>query len=320
MDDNYSSLDFQQFSNLLTSMAACGRMRYWRLLFRIFDDERQFRNCTAKPKDKRISIRPVPHDDPHEFAKSDSSDISSSSFSSSSYSKAAEFVRLCLNVRDENDKKSEKEMEEMLWELYHNRGFVCALMWLLRNADTKTIKQFADSYLGQGMAVYANVDIVVRRNDGLERMTGNIGRYIIFTRMGKDDVERLLKFTNQASTVYYLMFLISRCQQDCPTFVELRKNRDSFLELYRQVYDEPDSTLVYKYTNLLQREDKNGVKHAGRLHEIIFDIRKHLAYRFEDYDETFLPYAMTARQHLTVSADHIYFEGEARQLLNLEFV
>jgi hypothetical protein len=30
--------------------------------------------------------------------------------------------------------------------------------------------------------------------------------------------------------------------------------------------------------------------------------------------------AMTARQHLTVSADHIYFEGEARQLLNLEFV
>ena len=316
MDDNYSSLDFQQFSNILTSMAACGRMRYWRLLFRIFNDERQFRAEITIPSGKLISSSSVPHDDSHEFAKSDSSDISSSS----SVSKAAEFVDLCLKVRDENDKESEMELKEMLRELYDNKYFVFALMSLLRKADTDTIKQFADSYLGQGVTSYANVDIVVRRNDGLERMTGNIGRYIIYTRKGKDGEEKLLKFTNQASTVYYLMFLISRCQQDCPTFVELRKNRDSFLELYRQVYDEPDSTLVYKYTNLLQREDKNGVKHAGRLHEIIFDIRKHLAYRFEDYDETFLPYAMTARQHLTVSADHIYFEGEARQLLNLEFV
>ena len=314
MDENYSSLDFRQFSNILTSMAACGRMRYWRLLFRIFDDERQLRSCIAKPKGKRISISPVPHEDSHVFAKTDSSDISSY------YSKAAEFVLLCLNVRDENDKESEKELKEMLWDLYHNKNFVLALMSLLRKADTETIKQFADSYLGQGVTVYANVDIVVRRNDGLERMTGNIGRYIIYTRKGKDGEEKLLKFTNQASTVYYLMFLISRCQQDCPAFVELRKNRDSFLELYRQVYDEPDSTLVYKYTNLLIREDKNDVKHAGRLHEIIYDIRRHLVWRFDEYDETFLPYAMTARQHLTVSADHIHFEGEAQQLLNLKFV
>ena len=314
MDENFSSLDFRQFSNILTSMAACGRIRYWRLLFRIFDDERKLRNRIAIPGGMVISNRPVPHDDSHEFAKIDSSDISFS------FSKDAEFVKLCLNVRDENDKESEKELKEMLWELYHNKKFVAALMSLLRKADTETIKQFADSYLGQGMAVYANVDIVVKKNDGLERMTGNIGRYIIYTRKGKDGEEKLLKFTNQASTVYYLMFLISRCQQDCPAFVELRKNRDSFLELYRQVYDEPDSTLVYKYTNLLIREDKNGVKHAGRLHEIVYDIRKQLVFRFDEYDETFLPYAMTARQHLTVSADHICFEGEAQQLLNLKFV
>ena len=314
MDENYSSLDFRQFSNILTSMAASGRMRYLRLLFRVFNLVQELRAATTLSC-KNVTSRGILLDDDEEFAMH----MPAPSIDPF-VERAVRFAELCLKVRDEHDKESEKELKEMLWDLYHNKNFVLALMSLLRKADTETIKQFADSYLGQGVTVYANVDIVVRRNDDLERMTGNIGRYIIYTRKGKDGEEKLLKFTNQASTVYYLMFLISRCQQDCPAFVELRKNRDSFLELYRQVYDEPDSTLVYKYTNLLIREDKNNVKHAGRLHEIIYDIRRHLVWRFDEYDETFLPYAMTARQHLTVSADHIHFEGEAQQLLNLKFV
>lgn len=311
MDKDYSELDFQQFSNILTTLALCESIRYVRLLVDAFDFARRPHSFGT------LSGMLVSHDDdwlddPHVFCKTLSDD--------NPYETISRFVSLCVKVRDEHDKESERELKDMLQELFLNKDFVSALFTLLRKANTDTIKQFADSYLGQNLAQYATVDIVVRRNDNLERMTGNIGRYLIYTRKGEDGEEKLLKFTNQASTVYYLMFLISRCQQDCPAFVELGKNRDSFLELYRQVYDEHDSTLVYKYTTLLYRENKWGVKHAGRLHEIVYDIRRHLASRFDEYDEMSQPYAMTARQHLTVSPAHIRFEGEAQQLLQIEFV
>lgn len=311
MDKDYSELDFQQFSNILTTLALCESIRYVRLLVDAFDFARR-PHSFGTLSGMSVSCDDDWLDDPHVFCKKLSDD--------NPYETISRFVSLCVKVRDEHDKESERELKDMLQELFLNKDFVSALFTLLRKANTDTIKQFADSYLGQNLAQYATVDIVVRKNDNLERMTGNIGRYLIYTRKGEDGEEKLLKFTNQASTVYYLMFLISRCQQDCPAFVELGKNRDSFLELYRQVYDEHDSTLVYKYTTLLYRENKWGVKHAGRLHEIVYDIRRHLASRFDEYDEVSQPYAMTARQHLTVSPDHIRFEGEAQQLLQIEFV
>ena len=314
MDKDYSKLDFQQFSNILTSMAASGRMRYLRLLFRVFNLVQEPRAATTLSC-KNVTSRGILLDDDEEFAMH----MPAPSIDPF-VERAVRFAELCLKVRDEHDKESEKELKEMLQELFQDKRFVSALMTLLRKADSETIRQFADSYLGQDMAQYVTVDIVIRRNDNLERMTGNIGHYLIYTRKGEDGEEKLLRFTNQASTVYYLMFLISRCQQEHPAFVELAKNRDLFLELYRQVYDEHETTLVYKYDNLLRREDRYGQHHAGRLHEIVYDIRKHLAYRFDEYDETFLPYAMTAREHLTVSPDHIYFEGDAAQLLLLQFV
>jgi len=311
MDKDYPKLNFLQFSNILTSMTACGRMYYWRLLIELFKST-QYVRSVARHGDVYVSRSALSFDGPHEFYKQKHEE--------SYQDTVIRFVGLCEKVRDEQDKESERELKDMLQELFLNKDFVSALMMLLGNADSETIRRFADSYLGQNMAQYATVDIVVRKNDNLERMTGNIGRYLIYTRKGEDGEEKLLRFTNQASTVYYLMFLISRCQQENPAFVELGKNRDSFLELYRQVYDEHDSTLVYKYTTLLYRENKWGVKHAGRLHEIVYDIRRHLASRFDEYDEMSQPYAMTARQHLTVSPAHIRFEGEAQQLLQIEFV
>ena len=235
--------------------------------------------------------------------------------------KALRFAELCNSVKYEHDPESEKELNMMLKDLYHDRFFVRSLIFLLKKSDAETIKQFAASYIGDDEAQYASVDIMVRKNDMLERITGNIGHYLVYTRKGEDGEEKLLRFTNQVSMIYYLMFLISRCQKSRQKdFVELRKNQDPFLELYRQVYNEPETTLLFKYKNLLNREDQYGNIRAGRLNEVIYDIRLHLQERFKEYDESFMPYAMTARHPLTVPPERIRFEGEAQQLLCLEFM
>ena len=196
-----------------------------------------------------------------------------------------------------------------------------AILFLLKRADEETVREFALSYLGQEHAAQiATVDIIVRENEP-QNIRGNLGHYVIYTRKGADGEEQLLKFTNQSSTVYYLMFLIHRCQPNrLMPYAELRSNFNQFLELYKQVYDEHLQDFYQRASNLLYRKDESGKMRAGRLHEIIYDIRKHLEERFADYGESFQPYAMTAKQHLTIGAEHIHFEGEAQRLLSLEFV
>lgn len=306
-DDKTAFQDYRQFCNIMTSLALCCRDSYMTILAKAFSIGRAHKSSVVSGVS--VSRSPLEDDEPHEFPKV------------TSYNEICDpirFMELCNRVKYDNDKESEKELYEMLQSLYQNKTFVRGLMFLLKKADTETIKRFAEAYIGQDEAQYATVDIVVRRNDGLERITGNTGQYLVYTRKGDDGEAQLLKFTNQPSLVYYLMFLIARCQQK--GFVDLRMNQEPFLELYRQVYDEHETTLLYKYKNLLNREDKYGNVRAGRLNEIVYDIRKHIEERFMQYDESYMPYAMTARHHLTVSADHIHFEGEARQLLQMQFV
>lgn len=313
MDTNDSTMNFQQFCNIMTSLALCGRISYFRLLAKVFISSYTLKSAIM-PAGVIISSGRDWVDDNNEFAKTIPNEDSSSM-------KALRFAELCDSVKYEHDPESEKELDLMLKDLYHDRFFVSSLMFLLKKADAETIKQFAACYIGDDEAQYASVDIIVRKNDKLERITGNIGHFLIYMRKGEDSEEKLLRFTNQASMIYYLMFLISRCQKSRKKdFVELRKNQDPFLELYRQVYDEPETTLLFKYKNLLNREDLYGNVRAGRLNEIIYDIRRHLEERFMEYDESFKPYAMTAKQPLTVSAERIHFEGEAQQLLCLEFM
>jgi hypothetical protein len=48
---------------------------------------------------------------------------------------------------------------------------------------------------------------------------------------------------------------------------------------------------------------------------VIYDIRQHLRMLFAPYDESFIPYAMTAHEHLALPPSKIVFEGEAKLLL-----
>ena len=49
------------------------------------------------------------------------------------------------------------------------------------------------------------------------------------------------------------------------------------------------------------------------------EIRHELARAFATIDDSFVPYSMNSRSHLTVSPDRIEFIGEARNLLYLHF-
>lgn len=229
------------------------------------------------------------------------------------------FVYLCKEVHDGNSKKSEKALFRLLRELYESPA-AGALLTLLKHVDEDTVRLFANKHLGRDEAAQlATVDIVISKIEDEKQMHGNIGRYIIYTC--KDGKKQELNFTNQASAVYYLMFLINRCQMDSLLpYPELSKNMHPFFDLYLQMYDR-DATEVYKrFHDLLYRKDKDGKLRAGRLHEIIYDIRKHMEDRFADYGESFSPYVMTAKEHLAIGAEHIQFEGEARQLLKIPFV
>ena len=233
------------------------------------------------------------------------------------------FKQLCWKIINGIDEKeAARELELLLADIYADKDVTRDLLFLLKRSDEETVRQFADMRLSrQETFQNTSVDILVKKNQGEAHISGNVGHYLIYTRQGEHSEEKLLKFANQASYIYYLMFLIHHCQKgNLLSFVELRLNQEPFLELYRQVYDEHESTLLYKFKNLLQREDSSGKIRAGRLHEIVYDIRKHLENRFEEYGESYLPYAMTARHHLTVGAEHIHFEGDARQLLLINFV
>lgn len=230
-----------------------------------------------------------------------------------------EFVYLCKEVHEGNSKKSEKALFRLLRELYESPA-AGALLTLLKHVDEDTVRLFANKHLGRDEAAQlATVDIVISKIKDEKQMHGNIGRYIIYTC--KDGKERELNFTNQASAVYYLMFLINRCQKDSLLpYPELGKNMHPFLDLYMQMYDRDEIEVYKRFRDLLYRKDKDGKLRAGRLHEIIYDIRQHMEERFADYGESFAPYVMTAKEHLTVSAEHIRFEGEACRLLKISFI
>ena len=211
------------------------------------------------------------------------------------------------------------ELEEALHTLYDAEA-ARAIRFLLNDASEETISRFAYTFLEpERLAVKAGVDIIVRPIADKRLMKGNIGHYLIFTQ--KHNTETLLKFTNQASCVYYLMYLIDRKQHaNGPLpILNLRRNMDSFIRLYQLVYDIHHDSVLERFRQLLYREDVLGMKRVGRERECIFDIRTHLKQHFESYRESYFPYAMTAHSHLSVSTEHIRFEDKAQKLLDLEF-
>lgn len=215
--------------------------------------------------------------------------------------------------------ETDKCLTSLLSELYGG-SMARALKFLLDNVDEGVRQRFAYTYLSpQSLACHATATIVVRPASLRERVTPNMGRFLVYVRdvHGNDT---LLRFASQVSAVFYLMFLIDRRHKtgDLPP-IDLRKNEQVFCALYHAVYENIGcDTVEQRYRNLLYRKVDGHIR-TGRKGEAVSDIRRQLERAFAPLGESFLPYAMTARSHLTVSPDKIVFEGLASRLLFLDF-
>ena len=207
------------------------------------------------------------------------------------------------------------DLENVIYRLHCNRAAE-AVIFLLEKARPDVRKAFFNNFLSpKELARRAEADIVVRHIEDDHLIRGNQGRYVIFARKG--DQERLLRFTNQPSCVYYLMYLIHRHQHDgflAP--LDLGTNKEEFMKLYLEVYDMPQSMLEQRFKDLMYRME-NGRRRAGRMRELIYDIRQHVEWALAEFDEASSPYVMTAFRHLTIDKQHIIFEDQ--KLLQYQF-
>jgi len=217
-----------------------------------------------------------------------------------------------------NTNNNFKEVDETLLSQLYGFQTAKAMQFLLEHVDEPTMMAFFNRFVNPAfMRAESKARMVVRQTAQGTRLTGNTGHYQIIAMMG-DGCEHALHFTNQVSTVYYLMHLIDRRQHEgaLPP-LSLGGNKRTFVTLYHMAYDNiSHDDILLRYERLLYRRDGNHIR-VGRQNEIIADIRKQLNALFDAHGESFLPYAMTAKSHLAVEANRIIFEGAAEQLLQL---
>ena len=236
------------------------------------------------------------------------------------YSQVKRFVDLVLSYQTDFSTFARKAVEKELADSFP-RDCVRAFLCLLETADEQTVRRFACTHLHSVEdANQASVSVVIRPNPNAIGSWGNKGRFFILTQ--KEGMQTSpLHFTNQASAVYYLMYLIHRLQvtSDLAAPISLKRNREMFIKLYHQVYDIEDTKLRARVERLLHRE-VDGNMREGRQNELRRDIRRHLEDVCTFFGESARPYVMTAKEHLTIPPHLIRFEGEAQRLLEFEFI
>lgn len=235
-------------------------------------------------------------------------------------SDADKFVELLLLYKRKHTSIARRAVEACLLNFFpHDMVAIRAMMCLLETADEATIWHFAHTQLSpQDIATQSTVSVTVIPNPRASSSWGNTGNFFIVTQKEGQE-KKTLHFTNQASAVYYLMFLIHRYNEsEGMTPVCLNKNRETFIQLYHQVYDIAEEKLKRRVQHLLFRE-VDGATRTGRQNDIRRDIRLHFEDVFMSYNESFRPYIMTAREHLSIPHHLIHFEGEAQRLLDFTF-
>ena len=229
------------------------------------------------------------------------------------------FLQRCQDQRLADPDCIDGALEDAVMQLYAG-GAADAIKYLLKRADAKTQRMFSGLYLdAETLARQSTVSVAVRETDASVAITGNTGRFLVFLHQDSRDEVRL-SFTNQASMVYYLMFLIHHVNHpECKTPVSLSRNREEFMRLYHCVYNISEEKLQDKVQHLLFREVDGNLR-VGRENELRCDIRRHLDKAFAQFGESFQPYAMTAGTHLTVPIRLIRFLGDAQELKSFYFL
>ena len=230
-----------------------------------------------------------------------------------------DFITNISELFTKSPKEADKYVTTILDELY-GRSVARAFKFLFDNVDLKVKMRFANTYMSpETLAYNVTSDIAIKATSPADRQTPNIGRYVI-TVCSSDGREQQLHFTNQVSTVYFLMYLIDRKQKfgNLPV-IDLSRNKSTFVSLYHAVYDKiSHSAAQLRHQQLLYRV-VNGKIRAGYKAKIECDIRHQLTVVLSEFGDSPVPYGMGSHRHLTINPDKISFIGEARRLLYLEF-
>ena len=233
------------------------------------------------------------------------------------------FMERCQTAYNNNTETTDVYINHFLADLYGKQaGNLIA--FLLSKATPEVKQEVLNNYLDAGtQGLYANIELVVRKNSIWKRR-GNNGYYVISTRQKGESKETPLKFTHQPSLVYYMLHLIDSYHH--PLFkqtstrrlrpIDLRRNELAFCRLYDELYHVDYERAKERYHALLYRNEPNGAVRAGRLKDVVYDIRKTLQAVFDNYDESYVPYTVSAHKHLSISPDLIVFDENAKVLLN----
>jgi len=221
---------------------------------------------------------------------------------------------ITLITSDDNCEGRDQAIVKMLAEV-HEMQTVLELKYLLDHVDKEVVSDFVRIFMAPDvLAEQASVTLIVRKLAKGEKPRGNIGHYVVCThKEGSEPM--MLRFTNKASMIYYLMLLIERCQDVHPASFDLGKNQQVFVDVYRMVYDNLQEAEVVGLCKRLLFREVDGHTRCGRLGATINDIRKQLSKRFDMYGESYMPYAAGVGKRISVPSSKIVFEGEATKLL-----
>ncbi len=213
----------------------------------------------------------------------------------------------------------DKQVISILNELY-GISLARAIKFLFDNVEETVKRRFANTYMkAETLAEHVTSFIEIEATSPADRLTPNIGRYAISV-CSHDGRKLQLHFSNQVSTIYYLMYLIDRKQKSGTLpVIDLARNKSTFVSLYHAVYDKISHTAAQlKHQQLLYRV-ANGKIRAGYKSKIECDIRHQLTLALSELGDSHVPYGMSCHRHLTISPEMIVFVGEAKRLLYLEF-
>jgi len=222
---------------------------------------------------------------------------------------------LLSHSQEEVDKYFSKTLQEL-----YGSATARALSFLLGHVDRPVKLRFAHTYMvPETLACHVSSDIVVEAAGQEERVSPNIGRYVISVR-SSDGTKVPLRFSYQVSAVYYMMHLIERKKKggDLPV-IDLFRNKESFVFLYHAIYDNITHTAAQQRHQQLLYRVSDGRFQAGYKSTVECDIRRQLSRAFSRIGDSPIPYGMSSRRHLAVGPERIVFEGEARRLLTLQF-
>ena len=204
-------------------------------------------------------------------------------------------------------------------ELY-GKSLARGVKFLFDHVDMKVQQRFFYTYaMPETLACFATSTIKVRETRPEERLTPNIGHFVIVA-CSADGQEHQLHFASQVSAVYYLMYLITRRQQTGSLrVIDLARNKAPFVALYHTVYDNiTHSKAQLRHQQLLYRVVDGKIR-AGYKTQVESDIRTQLEKAFATFGDNPIPFGMSSRHHLTVSPDNIVFEAGAKRLLYFQF-